>query len=83
MSINQEMEIHRYTIHIDHSLVAQIVKNPSAMREAGVRSLGWEDPLEEGMATHSSMHAWKIPMDKGTWQATVHGVTKSRIQLSD
>ena len=53
------------------------------MREAGVRSLGWEDPLEEGMATHSSIHAWKIPMDKGTWQATVHGVTKSRIQLSN
>ena len=83
MSVSQEMEIHRYTIHIDHSLVAQIVKNPSAMREAGVRSLGWEDPLEEGMATHSSIHAWKIPKDKGTWRATVHGVTKSRIQLRD
>ena len=83
MSVSQEMEIHRYTRHIDHSLVAQIVKNPSAMREAGVRSLGWEDPLEEGMATHSSIHAWKIPMDKGTWRATVHGVTKSRIQLRD
>ena len=41
-----------------------------------VRSLGWEDPLEEGMATHSSILAWRIPMDRGAWQATVHGVEK-------
>ena len=40
---------------------------------------GWEDPMEEGMATHSSILAWRIPMDRGAWQATVHGVTKSRI----
>ena len=73
------MEIHRYTIHIDHSLVAQIVKNPSAMREAGVRSLGWEDPLEEGMATHSSILAWRILMDRIDWWATVHWVAKNRI----
>ena len=39
--------------------------------------LGWEDPLEEGMATHSSILAWRIPKDRGAWQATVHGVTKS------
>ena len=45
-------------------LVAQMVKNPPAMREIWVRSLGWEDPLEEGMATHSSIFAWKIPMDR-------------------
>ena len=38
---------------------------------------GWEDPLEEGMATHSSILAWKITVDRGAWQATVHGVTKS------
>ena len=37
---------------------------------------GWEDPLEEGMTTHSSILAWKIPMDRGAWQATVHGVAK-------
>ena len=43
------------------SLVAQLVKNPSAMRETWVRSLGWEDPLEKGKATHSSILAWKIP----------------------
>ena len=39
--------------------------------------LGWEDPLEEGMATHSSTLAWRIPMDREAWQATVHGVAKS------
>ena len=43
------------------SLVVQIVKNPPAMREIWVQSLGWEDPLEEGMATHSSILAWRIP----------------------
>ena len=43
------------------SLVAQLVKNPSAMWETWVRSLDWEDSLEEGMATHSSILAWKIP----------------------
>ena len=39
---------------------------------------GWEDPPEEGMTTHSSILAWRIPMDRGAWRATVHGVTKSR-----
>ena len=43
-------------------LVAQTVKNLPAMQETWVRSLGWEDPLEEGMATHSSILAWRIPM---------------------
>ena len=43
------------------SLVAQMVKNPPTMRETWVRSLGWEDPLEEGMAIHSSILAWRIP----------------------
>ena len=38
---------------------------------------GWEDPLEEGMATHSSILAWRIPMDRGAWQAAVHGVAES------
>ena len=60
------------------SLVVQMVKNPLTVRETGVRSLGWEDPLEEGMAIHSSILAWKIPMDRGAWQAIVHGVTKSQ-----
>ena len=43
------------------SLVAQIVKNPPAMQETWVQSLGWEDPLENGKATHSSILAWRIP----------------------
>ena len=43
------------------SLLAQLVKNPPAMRETGVQSLGWEDPLETGKATHSSILAWRIP----------------------
>ena len=60
------------------SLVDQWVKNLPAMRETWVQSLGWEDPLEEGMAIYSSILAWRIPMDRGAWQATVHGVTKSR-----
>ena len=43
------------------SLVAQMVKNPPAVRETGVQSLNWEDPLEEGVAAHSSIFAWRIP----------------------
>ena len=43
------------------SLVAQLVKNLPAMQETWVQSLGWEDPLERGMATHSSIFAWRIP----------------------
>jgi len=65
------------------TLVAQLVKNLPVMRETWVRSLGWEDPLEEGMATLSSILAWRIPMDRGAWWARVHGVTKSQTQLSD
>ena len=58
-------------------------KESPAMRETWVRSLGWEDPLEEGVATRSSILAWRIRMDKRAWGATVHGVTKSRTQPSD
>ena len=62
------------------SLVAQLVKNPPAVQKAWVQSLGWEYPLEEGMATHSSILAWRIPCteESGGWWATVHEVTKSR-----
>ena len=55
-----------------------MVKNLSAMQETRVQSLGREDPLEEGMATHSSILAWRIPMDRGAWQAAVLGVVKSQ-----
>ena len=58
-------------------LVAQMVKNPPAMWETWVRSLDWEDLLEESLTTHSSIVAWRIPMDRGAWQAAVHGVAKS------
>ena len=60
------------------SLVAQTVKNLPAMRETWVQSLGLEDPLQEGMATHSSILAWRILMNRGAWWATVHGVVKSQ-----
>ena len=46
-----------------------------------VRSLRWDNPLEEGMATHSTVLAWRIPMDGGAWWATVHGVARGRTQL--
>ena len=60
------------------SLVVQLVKNLPAMRETWVRSLGWEDPLEKGKATHSSMLAWRIPQT-----GEVHGVAKSWTRPSD
>ena len=58
------------------------VKTPPAVRETQVRSLGREDPLEKDMATHSSIFAWRIHMDRA-WRATVHRVTKSPTQLSN
>ena len=57
--------------------MAETVKNLPAMQENWVRSLGGEDPVAEGMATHSSILAWRIPMDRGAWRATAHGVAKS------
>ena len=55
------------------------IKNPPAVQETWVRSLGWDDPLEEGMTTHSSILAWRIPMDRGARQATVYSIAKSQI----
>ena len=63
--------------HTWASLVAQLVKNPPAMRETWVPSPSWEDPLEKEKATHSSILAWRIP-----WTVLSMGVTKSRTQLS-
>ena len=51
--------------------------------EMQVRSLSREDPLEDGMAIHSSILAWRIAMDRGAQWATVHGITKIQTQLSD
>ena len=59
-------------------LVAQLVKNLPTMQETPVQFLGQEDPLEEGMATHSSILVWRISMDRGAWRAIVHGVVKSQ-----
>ena len=63
--------------------MAQTVKNLPAMQGTQVQSLGQEDPLEEGMATNSSILAWRIPLDRAAWWATVHRVTKSWAQLSN
>ena len=60
----------------ESQLVSQQIKNPPAMQNTWVQSLGWEDPLKEGMATHSNIIAWRIPMGRGAWQATVHGVSE-------
>ena len=68
------------SLHPRASLVAQVVKNAPAMQETLVQFLGWEDPLEEGMATYSSILA---PIDRRAWRATLHGVAKSQTQLSD
>ena len=65
------------------SLVAQTVKYPPAVQETWVLSLGWEDSLEEGTATPFSILVWRIPMDRGAWQASVPVVTKSWTRLSD
>ena len=59
-----------------------MVKNPPEMWETWIQSLGGEDPLEEGVAICSSILAWRIPMDRGAWWATVPRVTKSQTQLS-
>ena len=57
--------------------MAQLVKNLPEMWETWVGSLGWEDPLEEYMATYSNSLVWRIPTDRESQQAIVHGVTKS------
>ena len=64
------------------SLVAQLIKNLPTMQETQVQSLVREDPLEKEMATHSSILAWRILMDRGAWWVTVLG-SQSRTRLSD
>ena len=64
--------------------MAQKVKKLPAMQETQGLSLDQEDPLEKGMAIHSSILAWEMPsMDRGAWWTTVHGTAKSQIRLSD
>ena len=74
-------EIYHYLLGAP--LVAQLVKNPPAMWETRVRSLGWEDPLEAGMASHSSVLAWRIPWTEEPGGLQSMGVVKSWTQLSD
>ena len=64
-------------------LVAQIIKYLPAVWETWVWSLGWENPLEEGIAIHSSILVWRIPKDREVWQATVDGAAKSWTQLNN
>ena len=62
--------------------MVQTVKNPSAMQEIQVQSLGWEDPLEKGMATHSSILAWRIPWSEEPGGLQSMGL-QSQTRLSD
>ena len=63
------------------SPVAQTVKNLSVMQETHVRSLGWEDPLEKGMATHSSILAWRIPWTEGPGE--LHSVGLQELDMTE
>ena len=63
--------------------MAHMVKNLPTVQETWVLSLGWEDPLEEDMATRSSILAWRIRMEKEAWWAPAHGVTQSWTRLND
>ena len=62
--------------------VARLVKNPSAVLDPWVGKIPWCCAMEESMATHSSILAWRIPRDGGAWRATVNGVTKCQTRLS-
>ena len=72
-------------IEVQDSLVVQTVKNPSAMQETQVRSLSWEDSLEKGMATHSSILAWRIPWTEepgGVFSSWSHKKSDTTEQLN-
>ena len=66
-------------VYIWASFVAQLVKNPPAMRETWVRSLGWEDPLEKGKAAHSSILAWRIPWTMSVCVYLYHSVVHQKV----
>ena len=70
-------------ISIGASLVAQTVRNPLAMQETQIRSLGREDNAEEGNGYPFQYSCLENSIDRGAWRATVHGVAKSRLQLSN
>ena len=68
-----------------HNILNQLYPGGSDSKDSAcnLRDLDQEDPLEEGMATHSTILAWRIPMNRGAWRAAVHGVTKRWTRLSD
>ena len=76
-------KLHTYIYIYIYICLYQWLRIHLPMQEKWVRSLGQEDPLEEEMATHSSILAWRIPKDREAWRAAVHGVAKSWIQLSN
>ena len=65
-----------FSLNFQWHIAAQTVKILSVILETQVQALGGEDPLEEGMATHSSIFAWRIPMDRGAWWDIVRGVAE-------
>ena len=84
MKQHLNLSFYRYYKILRASLVAQTVKNLTAIQETWVRAMGGEDALEEGMATHSNIPAWRIPWTEEPGRLhTVHGVTKSQTRLSD
>ena len=77
--LNQKLELFSHEVMpYSFATLALLVKNLPAMKETSVLFLGREGPLEEGMATQYSILAWRIPMHRGAWRATVHGVTKNQ-----
>ena len=78
------LDIERYLeASLPTSFVAQMVKNLHEMQETWVRSLGWDDPLEKEMATHSSILAWKIPWTEEPGRLQSTGSQKSQTRLSN
>ncbi|XP_055416236.1 lysosomal acid lipase/cholesteryl ester hydrolase isoform X2 [Bubalus kerabau] len=78
----RNLNMSRVAVYATHNPAGTSVQNMIHwLQETQVRSLSWEDPLEEGMATHFSILAWRIPMDRQAWWATVHRVTKSQTRL--
>ena len=63
--------------------IAQMINNLAAMRETWVGSLGQEDPLEKGMATHSNIPPWRVPWIERAWRAKVHGVAEDQTRLTE
>ena len=79
----KKIKLYDFVKHLEHFPGSSRVKKPPAKQEMGVWSVGQEDPLEKEMTTHASRSCLGDLMDRGAWQATVHGVAKSWTQLSN